>query len=68
MSNPLSPPTSAPTFRCWVGTTAFRKNNTPVLGMVGASVKRVVVMTADDFGRLGKLLPDTQFLIGDLDE
>lgn len=57
-------------YRVWQGVTTFRKNGTPVLGSVGASAARVIVMTADTFKRFMREHPDAADIkieLGDLD-
>lgn len=57
-------------YTLWAGTTTFRKDGTPVLGTMGRTAQRVVIMPVDEFTRMigeHPTLRDAQFDIGDLD-
>lgn len=54
----------------FMGTTTFRKDGTPVLGTMGASARRVVLIEAGEWKRLSAAHPSLQtqqFRVGELD-
>lgn len=58
-------------YTAWAATTAFRKDGAPVLGTMGSSVRRVIVMEVETFKRMLREHPEfaaaTQFRIGEMD-
>lgn len=57
-------------YTIWMATAPFTKHGVPVLGTMGASAQRVVVMTGDTFKRLiadNPCLATAQFRCGELD-
>lgn len=58
-------------YRLWSLDAPFRKNGTPVIGTMGSSVRRVVVMEAATFQRMVKEYPalaTARFEVGSYDE
>lgn len=45
-------------YRIWPELAPFRKNGTPVVGTMGSTFRRVVIMDAEDFKRLVRENPD----------
>jgi hypothetical protein len=68
-ADPPTPPlTDPPTI--WMGTTAFRKEGTPVLGNMGRTARRVVIIDAPTWNRLMRehpTLATAHFRVGELD-
>jgi hypothetical protein len=59
-------------YRMWVATTTFRKDGMPVLGTMGSTHKRVVVIEVETFQRMLREHPTlkadtTIFELADLD-
>lgn len=71
VAHPPEPPAVADSFTIWAMDCPFRKAGSPVLGTMGSSIRRVIVIEMDEWQRMNDAIPQlatTQFRVGTYDE